>query len=348
MPGVASAGESTEIGPCERSPLAELAFGETADRREPARSRHLAFMPADTPLLDLKDPDQRHFGGYELLELLGSGGTGTVYRARQAALDREVALKLLAAGPWASREFIRRFEHEARYAARMEHPNIVTVYDVGCHEEIHFYSMRLVRGRSLSARLRSGEHFSPEAAARLVRTVAGALEYAHGMGVLHLDLKPSNVLVDANGVPHVSDFGLARQLQGTPVIDNDELSGTPTYMAPEQAVVHAYKLSAATDVWALGAILYELVAGRPPFRGDSVGETLDMVLEGHVREPSRFAPALPRDLEAIICKCLYKDAVQRYQTARALHEDLTRFLEGRLVHARRLNLLQRGLHWMLR
>src|SRR6185312_11931562 len=265
--------------------LAELAFGSFTQTADLTQARHLALLPAESLQLDLDDPAQRRFGDYELLELLGEGGMGVVYRARQASLDREVAVKLLSAGPWASREFIARFEREAQNAARMQHPAIVTIYEVGSFEGMQFFSMRLVRGESLSSRLRRGEKFTPREAAALMRTVAEAVGYAHSLGVLHLDLKPANVLLDETGQPYVADFGLARRLENALAVDNDEVSGTPAYMAPEQAQVRANKLTAATDIWGLGAILYQLLTGQPPFRAETAQETVKLVLEGRVRTP---------------------------------------------------------------
>ncbi|MEO5560804.1 MAG: serine/threonine-protein kinase, partial [Dokdonella sp.] len=193
--------------------IAELAFGRARTSAEGGlvTTRHLALLPVDSLDLDLGDAQQRQFGDYELLELIGEGGMGVVYRARQGSLDREVAVKLLAAGPWASREFVERFRREAQNAARMQHPNIVAIYEVGSAEELHFFSMRLVRGESLAATIRREGPFDPQRTASLMRTVAEALAYAHSLGVLHLDLKPANILLDENGEPHVADFGLARR-----------------------------------------------------------------------------------------------------------------------------------------
>ncbi|MBS0430898.1 MAG: protein kinase [Proteobacteria bacterium] len=328
--------------------LAQLAFGSFSHVGELTVTRHLALLPAESLELDLSDPAQRQFGDYELLEHLDEGGMGVVYRARQVSLDREVALKLLSAGPWASKDFIARFEREAQNAARMQHPNIVAVYEVGNLEGLQFYSMRLVRGMSLSSKLRQGERFTPKAAAALMRTVAEAMDYAHSLGVLHLDLKPGNVLLDEAGTPYVSDFGLARRLENTLAIENDEVSGTPAYMAPEQAQVRAYMLTAATDIWGLGAILYELLTGQPPFRAGTAEETVKLVREGKVRAPRRLQPALPLDLEAIVTCCLRRDPAGRYPTARALAEDLARYVEGRPVQARPLNAAQRFSRWSRR
>ncbi len=298
--------------------------------------------------LDLTDPRQRSFGDYELLEWLGEGGTGPVYRARHLPLEREVAIKLLSEGPWASPEFVARFEREAQNAARMQHPNIVTVFEAGTHEDMHFFSMRLVEGSSLSTLLKCGARFAPKSAAALLRTTAEAVAYAHSLGVLHLDLKPGNVLIDAAGEPHVADFGLARRPGPVLALDNDEVSGTPAYMAPEQTVLHEQRLTAATDVWGLGAILYEIVTGHAPFQAESAQATLALVVRGQVRAPRRWNPALPLDLQAIMLKCLRKDPAQRYSTARALADDLARFVEGRPVHARPLNAMQRVARWARR
>ncbi|TAN07414.1 MAG: hypothetical protein EPN36_01920 [Rhodanobacteraceae bacterium] len=328
--------------------LAELAFGSFTQAADLAQARHLALLPAESLELDLNDPAQRQFGDYELLELLGEGGMGVVYRARQASLDREVAVKLLSAGPWASKEFIARFEREAQNAARMQHPAIVTVYEVGSFEGMQFFSMRLVRGESLSAHLKRGEKFTPREAAVLMRTVAEAVGYAHSLGVLHLDLKPANVLIDEAGQPYVADFGLARRLENALAVDNDEVSGTPAFMAPEQAQVRAHKLTAATDIWGLGAILYQLLTGRPPFQAETAQDTVKLVLEAQVRAPRRFRPSLPLDLQAIVMCCLSRSPRERYPTARALADDLARFVEGRPVLVRPLNAVQRMARWTRR
>lgn len=330
--------------------IAALAFGRSGKAPAPELSqlRHLALLPVDALELDLSDPAQRQFGDYELLELIGQGGMGVVYRARQASLDREVAIKLLAAGPWASRDFIERFKREARNAARMQHPNIVAIYEIGAAEELHFFSMRLVRGQSLAAALRDRGVFDAELAARLMRPVAEALDYAHSLGVLHLDLKPANVLLDEGGNPHVADFGLARRIDSALALESEEISGTPSYMAPEQAQARTHKITSATDIWGLGAILYELVTGRAPFRAESAQATLKLVVEGNVRRPRSLASRLPTDLEAIILKCLARNPAERYRTARDLADDLGRFLEGRAVQARPLNMAQRVLRWTRR
>jgi WD40 repeat protein len=328
--------------------IADLAFGSLSRGNSSLAGRPLEFLTAETLELDLGDPAQRQFGDYELLELIGEGGMGVVYRARQESLDREVAVKLLAAGPWASREFVERFRREAQNAARMQHPNIVAIYEVGSAEELHFFSMRLIAGSSLAAVIRRDGILPAMRAASLLRTIAEAVDYAHRLGVLHLDLKPANVLIDENGTPHVADFGLARRMEQGLAADNDEVSGTPSYMAPEQATAGAQKITPATDIWGLGAILYELVTGQPPFLGDSPQATLRMMLEHSVRAPSEIVAQTPRDLEAIILKCMQREVALRYPNSRALADDLGRFIENRPVRARPLNRTQRVWRWARR
>ncbi|MBS0192900.1 MAG: protein kinase [Proteobacteria bacterium] len=343
----------TQVLPLAHQPaaagLARLAFAAGGDATSAAIGpRHLAFLPPEALELDLDDPAQRDFGEYELLEKVGHGGMGVVYRARQKALDREVALKLLAAGPWASTDFIQRFRLEAQSAARMEHPNIVTVYETGSYEELHYFSMRLVRGQSLAAHLRQSGPYAPLVAARLIRTVAEAVDYAHRLGVLHLDLKPGNILIDAKGEPLVADFGLARRLDDVLAEQADEVSGTPSYMAPEQAQAQAQRIGVATDVYGIGAILYELLTGVPPFRAATAQETLARVVNESLIPPSERRAGIPLDLQAICLKCLAKDPADRYASARLLDEDLARFLDGRPVSVRRLNMPQRVARWAKR
>jgi WD40 repeat protein len=319
--------------------LADLALGHSAHplaASEPTHARHLAFLPPEVLELDLSDPQQREFGDYELAEKLGQGGMGVVYRARQRSLDREVAVKLLAAGPWASRDFIERFRREAQSAARMQHPNIVSIFEVGAQDELNYFSMELVRGESLAGLLGREGPQSPRRAASLLRTVAEAVDYAHRLGVLHLDLKPGNVLIDERGEPKVADFGLARRLDDTLAADSDEVSGTPSYMAPEQATLKSRKLTPATDVYGLGAILYELLTGRPPFLAATPQETLKRVATARVERPRSLRADIPADLEAVCLKCLEKDPAIRYRSAQALVQDLAAFLDGRPVSVRPL------------
>jgi serine/threonine-protein kinase len=331
-----------------RAVIADLVL----DHEAPGRGR---ADPADGLLgaaafdpLAAGSASQRRLGDYELIELLGEGGTCVVYRAHQLTLDRDVAVKVLAAGPWASSEFVEKFRREAQNAARMQHPNIVAIYEVCSEEDLHFFSMQLVRGPSLAHELRRQQRLPALRAATLLRAVAEAVDYAHRLGVLHLDLKPGNVLLDENGDPHVADFGLARRVDDAIDVKEAGISGTPSYMAPEQVRADARAIAATTDVWSLGAILHELVTGEPPFRAASVRATLQQVEDGAMRRPRQLVPTLPLDLEAIILRCLAHDPAARYPSARALADDLGRFAEGYAVHARRLNTAQRVLRWVRR
>ncbi|MBS0193530.1 MAG: protein kinase [Proteobacteria bacterium] len=328
--------------------LADLVFGSLTADASVIAGGHLAILPDESLELDLSDPAQRRFGDYELRELIGRGGMGVVYRAYQHSLDREVAVKLLAAGPWASREFIERFRSEAQNAARMQHPNIVAIYEVGSADELHFFSMRLVHGGSLAELLRSEGRLPPLRAAQLLRIVAEAVDYAHRLGVLHLDLKPANVLLDETGTPFVADFGLARRLEHGRAAELNEVSGTPSYMAPEQAIARSQKITPATDIWGLGAILFELVCGQPPFRGGTPESTLKLVAQGRTPDPREFTPSLPADLAAIIGHCMERETGHRYASAHELADDLGRFLDGRPVRVRPLNAMQRVGRWARR
>ncbi len=329
--------------------LAQLAFASRHYSPHESRApRHLALLPPDALDMDLSDPLQRDFGDYELCEKIGQGGMGVVYRARQHSLDREVALKLLSAGPWASSEFIERFRREAQSAARLEHPNIVTVFDSGNQHDLHYFSMRLVRGESLAARLQRQSPLPPREAARLLRVVADALDYAHRLGVLHLDLKPGNVLIDEAGEPMVADFGLARRIDQAFADEGDEVCGTPSYMAPEQATARSQQIGRATDIYGLGAILYETLSGRPPFLAATAQATLLRVVNEPLLPPREYNPAIPADLEAICLRCLRKDPAQRYATASALSDDLRRFLEDRPVSVRQPGGVERTRRWIRR
>lgn len=331
--------------------LARLAFGASThglSQSAPvsiAEAMAHALAQGERLDLDLGDAAQRDFGEYELLERIGQGGMGMVYRARQRGLEREVAIKLLSAGQWASEDLVESLRREAQHAALLQHPNIVVVHDMGEHAGLIFYAMQLVRGRSLSQKLAAEGPLPPREAVRLLRTIAEAVDYAHRLGVLHLDLKPGNVLIQADGTPLIADFGLARRLEQA--IDARHIAGTPSYMAPEQATPGNALLTPAADVWALGAMLYEMLTGHPPFEGQDAAHTLRLLAAGTVRRPSRTTP-VPRDLEAICLHCLQKDPRQRYAGARALADDLGRFLEGRAVSVRPLNAVQRGARWARR
>jgi WD40 repeat protein len=340
----------THVLPGIGSKLARLAFAEFSveDPLATVAPRHLALLPPEALDLDLDDPAQCCFGDYELLAKIGQGGMGVVYRARQISLDREVAVKLLATGPWASNDFVERFKREAQSAARMQHPNIVAIYEIGSHDQLNFFSMRLVHGLSLAQVLVEHGAYAPSEAASLLRRIAEAVDYAHRLGVLHLDLKPANILLDERGEPQVADFGLARRLDEIYASDSDEVSGTPSYMAPEQAQLKSHKLSPATDIYGLGAILYELLTGTPPFLGATPQDTLERVVRDEPPSIRARRSEISADLEAICLKCLAKNPRERYGSAHELSEDLGRFLEGRAVSVRPLNALQRLGRWARR
>lgn len=324
--------------------LARLAFGSgTRDLHDNAGPDGEAELE-----LDLDDPVQRTLGEFELLELVGQGGMGVVYRAHQRQLQRDVALKLLSAGAWASDEFVARFQSEAQHAARLQHPNIVTVYEIGEHRGLIYYAMEFVPGISLDQRLHRDGPMAPHAAATLLLSIAEAVDYAHRLGVLHLDLKPGNVLIAADGTAKIADFGLARKLDNEGGIVNDRVFGTPGYLAPEQTEVGTATLDRSTDVWGIGAIAYEVLTGRPPFDADHSRVALDDVRHRPVRPPGELQPGLPDDLDAICLHCLEKRQHDRYPSARALADDLRRFLEGRPVSVRPLGTWQRGVRWMRR
>lgn len=298
-----------------------------------SQTRGLAQAALEDIDLDLDDPVQGDFGDYELLERLGNGGMGVVYRARQLSLDRDVALKVLAAGPWAGANFIERLRTEARHAARLAHPHIVSVFDVGQHDEFCYYTMRLVEGETLRERLNREHSLDRFEAVRITLSIADALAYAHGLGVLHLDIKPANILLDANGEPHLADFGLARNIEIGAAQTIAEISGTPHYMSPEQARPGSHPLTSGADIFALGATLFEMLVGRTP--RDGITSRKDMRQLGSSRIPRlrEIDKNADRELDAICARCLALDAGKRYSDAQALAADLRRWQLHHPIHA---------------
>jgi serine/threonine protein kinase len=280
-------------------------------------------------------PKLRYFGDYELQEEIAHGGMGVVYRARQVSLDRVVAVKMMRPGLLATEGEIGRFQAEARTAAGMQHPNIVAVHEVGEFEGLHYFSMDLVDGPSLAELVRQ-RPLAPEEGANYVQILAEAVQYAHGKGILHRDLKPSNVLVDADGRPRITDFGLARSMEsGTGMTITGAVIGTPAYMPPEQAAGNGQPLTPASDCYSLGAILFELLTGRAPFQATSPVAIVRMVLEQAPVSPRSIRAEVSRSLEDICMKCLEKDPVRRYESAADLAADLRRFLRGEPLTVRR-------------
>jgi eukaryotic-like serine/threonine-protein kinase len=286
------------------------------------------------------------FGDYELLEVLGRGGMGVVYRARQVSLNRIVAVKMILAGRLATDEDIRRFEAEAQAAARIDHPHIVTIYQIGEVDGRQFFSMDYIDGPNLAEVCRKEPLESGRAAAYL-RTVAEAVHAAHEQGVLHRDLKPANILIDRDDSPCVTDFGLAKHLEGDSGLTATGVAiGTPSYMPPEQASGQWQRVGPASDVYSLGAILYVMLTGRPPFRADSMVATLLSVVHQEPTRPRQIEPKADPVLETICLKCLRKDPADRYQTAQDLADDLGRYLRDEPILAHPLGPWKRTLTWV--
>jgi serine/threonine-protein kinase len=288
------------------------------------------------------------FGDYELLEEIGRGGQGVVYRARQKSLNRTVALKVIGLGQWATQAHLKRFRREAQAAANLDHPCIVPIYEVGEREGSCYFSMKFIDGGQLddvAKRTPISIRNSAELIAKLARTV----HYAHEHGILHRDIKPGNILVDAKGEPHLTDFGLARLLETKSTVTNTmDVLGTPSYMAPEQASGHNEQLTSATDVYGLGAVFYQLLTDHPPFAGGTAYETVRLVLETEPRQPRLWNPKIDRELSIICLKCLEKDPKRRYSSALALAEDLEHWLKHEPIQARRSGIFVRGKKWVRR
>src|SRR5438034_3151977 len=288
------------------------------------------------------------FGDYELLEVIGRGGQGVVYRARQKSLNRTVALKVIGLGHWATEAHLKRFRREAEAAARLDHPCIVPIHEVGEREGSCYFSMNLVEGSQLDD-VAKREPMPLRRAAELIAKLARAVHYAHEHGILHRDIKPGNVLLDRNGEPHLTDFGLARLVETESTVTHTmEVLGTPSYMAPEQAQGDNAAVSSATDVYGLGAVLYQLLTGQPPFAGGTTYETIKLLLDTEPRQPRLLNPKINRDLSTICLKCLEKDPKRRYSSALALAEDLERWLRHEPIQARHTGVFARGGKWVRR
>jgi serine/threonine-protein kinase len=291
---------------------------------------------------------QMKFGEYELLQEIGRGGQGVVYRARQKSLNRIVALKVIGLGQWAAKAHVKRFRLEAEAAASLEHPCIVPIYEVGERDGACYFSMKFVEGGQLDEVVRRAP-MSIGQAVELIAKVARTVHYAHEHSILHRDIKPGNILLDANGEPHLTDFGLARLLETESSITHTlDVLGTPSYMAPEQAVGNNAAVSSATDVYGLGAVLYQLLTGQPPFAGGTTYETIKLLLETEPRQPRLLNPKIDRDLSTICLKCLDKDPERRYPSALALAQDLQRWLKDEPIQARRTGISTRARKWVRR
>jgi len=290
----------------------------------------------------------KDFGDYELLEEIGRGGQGVVYRARQKSLNRIVALKVIGLAHWATEAHVKRLRMEAEAAAHLDDPRIVPIYEIGERDGACYFSMKLIEGGQLD-KVVGSELMPGRKAAELIAKLARTLDYAHQHGVLHRDVKPGNILIDVKGEPHLTDFGLARLVETESTVTRTlEVLGTPSYMAPEQAVGNNTQLTGATDVYGLGAVLYQLLTGHPPFAGGATYETVRLVLETQPRQPRLWNPKVNRDLETICLKCLEKEPSKRYASAQALAEDLERFLRNEPIRSRRSSQLERVRRWCKR
>lgn len=275
------------------------------------------------------------FGPYQLLHEIGRGGMGVIWKARQKELDRVVAVKMILANQLASREQIERFVAEAKTMAKLHHPHIVRIHETGQQAGQHYFVMEYIAGCSLAERVRDRGPLPAEEAARVLVRIARAVAYLHGQGIVHRDLKPSNILLDEQGQPYVTDFGLVKMLgAGSGMTVTGAILGTPAYMAPEQATGRLEQVGPWSDVYSLGAVLYELLTGRPPFQEENPLETLVQVIEGEPTRPRWLDTAIPPPLEMICLKCLEKSPESRYPSADAIADDLERYLHGEAVEAR--------------
>src|SRR6476659_3936319 len=289
-----------------------------------------------------------NFGDYELLDEIGRGGQGVVYRARQKSLNRTVALKVIGLGHWATEAHLKRFRREAEAAASLEHSGIVPIYEVGEHDGSCYFSMKFVEGGQLD-QLVKREPMPIRRAVELIAKVARTVHFAHEHSILHRDIKPGNILFDRKGEPHLTDFGLARLIETESTVTRTlEVLGTPSYMAPEQAAGKNIELTAATDIYGLGAVLYQLLTGHPPFAGGTTYEAIKLLLETEPRQPRQLNPKVDRELSTICLKCLEKDPPRRYSSALALAEDLEHWLKHEPIRAHRAGIFTHARKWVRR
>ncbi len=338
----------TALGILPNAPVAVASAkaDDTGNKDEPSRDNA-------KPTSGVKDAVRAatmlgELGDYELLEEIGRGGQGVVFRARQKRLNRTVALKVISLGQWASKAHLKRFRREAEAAASLDHPCIVPIYEVDERDGSCYFSMKFVEGGQLDEVTRR-EPMPIRRAVELIAKVARTVHYAHEHGILHRDIKPGNILLDAKGEPHLTDFGLARLVESESSVTHTlDILGTPSYMAPEQAVGNNTAVSNATDVYGIGAVLYQLLTGHPPFAGGATYETIRLLVDTEPRQPRLLNPKIDRDLSTICLKCLEKDPKRRYSSALALAEDLERWLKHEPIVARHTGVFTRGRKWVQR
>jgi len=345
-------------------PVSETGASDPTVSPQQTVSSTPAIAPPDSSLLNLETLEQvtvngkapaagdvplpETVAGYEILGLLGRGGMGVVYQARQQGLKRLVALKMILAGGHASSRALARFRSEAEAVAQIQHPHIIQIFEVGEEAGLPFFSLEYVEGGSLAGKIASTPQ-KPREAAQLVQLLAQAMECAHQKGIVHRDLKPANILLTLDGSPKITDFGLAKQItDDSAKTRSGTILGTPSYMAPEQAEGRAHEVGPLADVYSLGAILYELLTGRPPFQGITLLETIQQVQTQEPVAPTQLQPGVPADLETICLKCLRKEPGQRYASAADLAEDLRRFLAGEPIRARPVGRVERLWRWSKR
>lgn len=330
-----------KTGPAATSPAEGPSGGPAPTLKVKPLTQRASAEPASTLTISPATFTRvRYFGDYELLEEIARGGMGVVWKARQSSLNRTVAVKMILAGKLAG---------EAEAAANLQHPNIVAIHEVGEHEGQHYYSMDYVAGRDLGALVRESGPLPPARAAECVKTLAEAVHFAHQRGTLHRDLKPQNVLIDGAGVPHIADFGLAKFIEHDDSLTQPGAAmGSPSYMPPEQAAGRLDQVGPHSDVYGLGAILYELLTGRPPFRAETPAATMRQVMESEPAAPRKLNAALPPDLETNCLKCLEKNPARRYHSARALAEELGRFLNHEPIQAMPVSAVRKVEIWLRR
>ena len=347
-------GATTEIShspvPSQEVSTQELNDADAAEADDPDRTASADGADPGPAQLKRKPPpaDWPTIPGYDILQRLGEGGMGVVYKARHRGLKRLVALKMIRGGKQARADHLSRFRVEAEAVARLRHPNIIQIYDIGEAAGLPFVALELLDGGGLDDHL-AGTPQPANQAAELMVTLARAVHVAHQAGIVHRDLKPTNVLYTSDGVPKITDFGLAKRIDSDDgPTESGQIMGSPSYMAPEQARGDSRNVKSPADVYALGAILYEMLTGRPPFKGETPMETVRQVLDDDPVTPSRLVPRVPRDLETICLKSLHKDPAKRYESAQALANDLDRYLRGEPIQARRTAVWERGAKWARR